>query len=401
MKNGIKGLLTLTLVTLVGICSGQNSFTGKLNPILTADSLRSGNSKDVLTSFFQLAFNRLTGPDKELNFTSNPFAIMLKSNPQLAIDHDYYRYRALRKTNFSFGIKLDTSFRFNGFSSGIKYALIDKRDSSTSQLLFKNLQNDSLGKEADKLQIALVEHAKTIQNINERKKFIAIVHDFYNKDVPFNKMDLSFLQVVKEIIQSDEAGFPHILNLVNNKPGSSMFKEQREVYDRLKNEIKDDLLWTVGVSDTTYKDQFFFSNVLFKTELVKGLGKPKKGSNWELDFQAGLNLIDDTIVKGRDLKRTLFNFEPGFNWVFRNGKNDQSVFELKFSGSYIHNFKKLYSNEDRDSLTFNGTIRIRIIEDIWIPLEFKYDPESGNVFGFINIRANFSSLGKLAKGMGS
>src|SRR5215203_293069 len=135
MKNGYKTLFTLLVLHSTLICAGQQITASKVKTILTADSLRSGNAKDVLTSFFQLSFNRLTGPDKELNFNSNPFAIMLKSNPELAIDSDYYRYRALRKTNFGFGIKLDTSFRFNGFSSGIKYALIDQRDSSTSKLL--------------------------------------------------------------------------------------------------------------------------------------------------------------------------------------------------------------------------------------------------------------------------
>ena len=72
--------------------------------------------------------------------------------------------------------------------------------------------------------------------------------------------------------------------------------------------------------------------------------------------------------------------------------------EIKFSGSYYHNFATLYANERRDSLTINGTLRVRILEDIWIPLEIKYDPKSGNVFGFLNIKANFTGLGKLLKG---
>ena len=71
---------------------------------------------------------------------------------------------------------------------------------------------------------------------------------------------------------------------------------------------------------------------------------------------------------------------------------------MKFGGSYQHNFGSLYPLEERDQLTFNGTLRLRLIADIWVPLEFKYDPKSGNVFGFLNVKANFSTLGNIAKG---
>ena len=82
---------------------------------LTADSLASGNYKDVLTSFFQLAFDKLTGKNKELKFSSNPYAIMLRANPELAIDSAYIRHKVLRNLNFNFSLKLDTSYKFNAF----------------------------------------------------------------------------------------------------------------------------------------------------------------------------------------------------------------------------------------------------------------------------------------------
>ena len=107
------------------------------------------------------------------------------------------------------------------------------------------------------------------------------------------------------------------------------------------------------------------------------------------------------IFCSRDLKRCIFNFEPGFNWVFRNKSNDQSFFEFKFAGSYRHNFIYLYNEEKRDNLTFNGTLRIRVIDDLWIPLEIKYDPANGNVFGFLSAKLNFTGLGKLLKGAGN
>ncbi|HVE60939.1 MAG TPA: hypothetical protein VNA26_03920, partial [Chitinophagaceae bacterium] len=235
MKTVIKYLSILLIMIFPQLILAQSS--SKIKPILTADSLRSGNAKDILTSFFQLAFNKLTGPNKELNFSSNPFAILLKSDPDLAIDRSYYKYRPLRKTNFSFGIKLDTSYRFNGFSSGIKYALIDKRDSSTSKLLFENLRNDSLANEVNELQKELVDYAlKNYPVIAERRKFIAKTNDLLNRNISFNKLDTAIQRVVTQIIGEDEDAYPHIIRLVRQNPGSNIFAEQRKQYNIYRNE---------------------------------------------------------------------------------------------------------------------------------------------------------------------
>ncbi len=112
----ILGRLTvsLSLLLLVHASQAQSSPSKAANikTILTADSLASGNWKDVLTSFFQLSFDKLTSNKKELNFQSNPFAILLKSHPEAAIDTNFVKYKTLRKINFGFGLQLDSSYRF-------------------------------------------------------------------------------------------------------------------------------------------------------------------------------------------------------------------------------------------------------------------------------------------------
>src|ERR1700744_4680241 len=128
MKNCIvKLLLVLPVIFIAVTCAAQGDTTAKTPAktsaptIFTADSLASGKAKDVLASFFQLAFDQLTGPNKQLNFVSNPFAVMLKSDSGLNLDANYYKYRRLRKTNIGFGLRLDSNFHFNGFSSGVTY----------------------------------------------------------------------------------------------------------------------------------------------------------------------------------------------------------------------------------------------------------------------------------------
>ncbi len=393
MRKYSAAAFSLLFFILIAITGFSQSNSDAIKSIITADSLRSGNTKDVFTSFFQLAFNNLTSKNKELNFNSNPFAIMLKSDPSLAADNSYYKYRVLRKMNFNFGLRLDTSYRFNGFSSAIKYALVNKRDSATSKLLFKKLLSDSLNNEAKMIEIKL-DSIERVDNTMDKREFVANLRAFLNnKDTAFKDLKPEFKLMVRQIIQ-DSGAYPILARSIHSDSTFNLRSAESNNYDSLKNLIKKGLLWTVSVADTTYKDQFFFSNIVFKTQLLKGFGKMKPGSNWEYDMQANLNLLDDTLHKGRDLKRTMLTIEPGFDLVLRTKNTDQSFLEFKFSGSYIRQFGSLYANERRDSLTVNATMRIRIINDIWIPLEIKYDPRSGNIFGFLNVRMNLKALGK-------
>src|SRR5688572_26188100 len=117
------------------------------NPALTADSLATGNYKDVLNSFFQLAFERMTSPTKELKFTGTPFAVMAKLDTTLLVDTLYTKYRTLRNINYTFSLRLDTSFRFDGFASGIKYAIINKRDETVSRAFLNTVRNNARAKQ--------------------------------------------------------------------------------------------------------------------------------------------------------------------------------------------------------------------------------------------------------------
>ncbi len=401
MRSSIKYIFLGLFLFAVHNSYSQTTKTA-VKTVLTADSLSSGNLKDVLTSFFQLSYDKLTGPNKELNFSSNPYALLLKTNPSVAIDTNYVKYRHMRKLNFSFGLKLDTSYRFNGFSSSVKYALIDKRDVTISRMLFKQLGSDSLSLQINILAEKLETYIDSIlpvgaANNDQREKYFMLANQLLTDSTTiFSKLDTAFQRMVKTV--AAENNLTTVTRLIKTNANLNLQKETLVHFNALKEEIKKGLLWTVSLSDTTYKNEFVFSNIVLKTELLKGLAKKlKPGSNWEFNTQASWNFMDDTLSKGRDLKRSIFSFEPGFNWVVRAKDSEMPFFELKFSGEYRHNFNRLYANEERNKFTFNGTVRLRIMNEIWIPIEFKYDPKDGNILGFINAKFNFSSLKKAAK----
>ena len=393
-----KILITLSLLASLIV---SNKTAAQVNPALatvfTADSVESGNAKDILTNFFQLALNNLIGDHKEINISSNPFAIMLKRNPKLSLDKSYKRYKPLRKLNFNLGMKLDSSFNFNGFSSGLKYSIIDQTDASTSKLISQKLHTDPLGLERDILADALNEQLLKISNQAEQIKFVTSINNLFQDNVPLNKMDAGFQEIVKAIVK--EKKLDKLADVFNRKAGQSFRTIDSLNFKELKNSIKNNLLWTIGVSDSTYKDKFRFSHISIVSELSKGIFDPEPGdNNLEINVRAAMDFSNDTLGSGRNLDRKIFSLEPGINWVIRDKTTERPFLEVKFSGSYYHNFANLYAGEKKDSLTLNGTLRIRILEDIWIPLEIKYDPKTGNAFGFLNIRANFTGLGKLLKG---
>jgi hypothetical protein len=369
----------------------------KTNLPLSADSLATGNYKDVLSSFFQLALDKLTGPNKEIRFTSNPFAVMARMDTSLLRDREYYNYRHLRDLNFSFTVKLDNSYNFNGFSSGIKYALINRRDETVSHIFIHDVLKDSTTQNLFALNNDLQKYISGLSNDTAaQNKFQNQKTKFFRGEINFDQLDKDFQQKVMQVAK--EENLDHLSAIMKTDSKFNIKKTAADIYKDIKENINNKVLWTVGFSDTTYNNKFMFSNMVLTSELLKGIDK-MKSKDIELHMKANMQLVDDSLKTGKDLKRSMFGFEPGLNFVLKNKNTLKSFFEFKLSGAYSHTFSTLYNGEKRDSLTLNGNLRIRIYDDIWIPLEIKYDPYSGNVFGLLNIKVNFTALGKMAKSL--
>ena len=389
MKRTLIYTIPFFIFSMLSISS--NAQNKKIAAIITADSLASGNYKDVLTSFFQIAFDKLTGKDKELKFSSNPYAVMMKANPDLEIDYNYKKNRVLRNLNFNFSLKLDTSYRFNGFSSGISYALINKRD-FTVYNEFIRLAIDK-NAEFNKLQNGISQALSGIEDADLKKRFREQGNKLLNDEsYTYDKLDDDIKQRVLKILT--DSNLTRIVKLIKNNSTANIAKSCRDGYNEVKKSFQSKPLLLLSITDTTAKDEFLFSNITLKAEYLKGFGMSKPGANWELNIPATVNFVDDISLTGRDLKRSVFRIEPGINLVIRNSDAAHSFLEMKFSSEYMHIFSQLYPNEKKDSFSFNGIFRIKIINDIWIPLRFKYDPQNGNVLGFLSVKYNFSGQGK-------
>ena len=375
--------------------AGYNSLSQdkKAIPVFTADSLASGNYKDVFLSFFQLAFENLVGPQKELKFTSNPYAIMMRAKPELAIDTSYLKYKALRNLNFAVGLRVDSNFKFNGFNMGVNYALINKRD-YTVYREFLNLV-EARNKEFTSMNTGVALKYSLLQDTDS--VFAEKFFDQWQQLINDTKLTLDQLdpRVKAELLNvATDRNVSGFKKMVEENQKVNIKVAMAERYREEKELFKNRLLWTIGITDTTYTDQFFFSNVVLSTQILKGFSKKLSPNGFEIDIKGTYNFVDDTLQTGRDLKRSLLNVQGGINYVRRHRSTDISFFEFKAAASYRKIFTGVYAAEIPEIFTLIGTLRLRIFEEIWIPLQFEYDPNLGNLFGLISLKFNFTALKK-------
>ncbi len=99
---------------------------------------------------------------------------MAKMDTSLLVDTKYYNYRHLRDLNFSFAARLDSSYKFNGLSSGLKYALINRRDETVSRAFLISVADNYKTQELFTLNNDVEKYIATLINNPELQKMSGI-----------------------------------------------------------------------------------------------------------------------------------------------------------------------------------------------------------------------------------
>lgn len=355
------------------------------NVIRTATQLASGNYKDVLTSFFQLAYQDLTD-HKEFNFSSNIFAIKLKTDPTLNISKNFLKQTFARNSNIKFSLQLDSNFHFGGVKGGYKYALVNRRDYAISRA-FNYMVLQATHNYAAAFNAAVAEISRRYPE-DEGGRATALVNEmnhFFNDTT--NRIQFSQLsKEAKELIETFFIG-----NEFHISDSWDPRRDLNSIYQNLISDFQKKLLWTVESNFATYPDGKLFSNIELISEAAAGVIPINHRNNIEFSAKVNYSFRDDSLSFGRDLNRQLLLCDFGFNWVCRNARSKPAL-ELKAAGSLQQIPMGIYKDERRSEFLFAGTLRIHITDNISVPIEIHYDPKSGNVFGFLNVRSNFDWL---------
>lgn len=362
--------------------TGVRTKTDSVNEIRSAAHRASGNSKDVLASFFQLAFNDLT-TNREFNLNSNLFAIKLKTNPSLSIDTNFVRQTFARNSNIMISVKLDTNFNFTGAKAGYKYAIVNNRDYAVSKLYNARVLQEAGG------------HLKALRQINTEISarfpdstaipLVLEINSFFNDTtVTFGTLSPTAQQLVKSYFLSDNMKFDNSWNAR---------RDLNQIVNRIMDEYHKKLLWTVAASFVT-NSSARFTDVNMSTEATAGMLEINPRNFIEFTIKADLTFSGDSLTGQQNLKRQVLTSQFGFNWVNR-GADKKPFMEFEAAGGFDYIPNVMYPGEQRTKLMFTGTFRIRISNQFWIPVDIKYDPGAGKVFGFLSVRSNFDLLNRL------
>lgn len=378
-----KKLIPFILVFLVvtKISSAQKNSSAK-DSLKTAAHLKSGNSQDVLISFFQLAFNDLTGDNKTFKFQSSLFAIKAKTDDDLWLDRNYLKEKFSRNFVFSIAPSLDSSFKFKSNSIGFKYAIVNNRDKT----IFDFSKPTDMHFLSVKRQ-AIEEYAKDFEKPNESGDYKKAVSFFLDEDeerTDLKDLPPRFLEILGKVKKGT----------IFDKFTAEQFRDYlNDQYKSLAQYVENRALWTVESSFASTNNGNLFSGVNVSSVFLKGLIPENKKTNIELNLKASMDFSDDTIsLNVNDLNRQVFNFSGGLNWIILRNSKSKSIIEFKAAVAYNYIFKGVYLNENKSKFTGDGTLRFRITDQIWIPVNIMYDPGNGNVFGFISVRSNFDWL---------
>jgi len=355
--------------------------------IRTAADLKSGTSQDVLSSFFKLAYQNLSDGHR-FQFSSSLFAVKAKTDTTLWIDTNYNKHVFLRNLVLGIDLGLDSSNKFKDASLSIKYALVNNRDKNIFEFRSNGKQLDTYLDLANRLYAKGI----TVYGASKPKSadYTSAINFCYpDKKHPKTKLDSvpkRFLNIL-DSLQKDKQ-FVQIKNFnVEN-----LLDSLKDTYNTISGLMSQASLWTVGGQITT-NQQNALSRGNLNTEYLKGITNNKSSMGLELDIKGELDIYDTTAVS-KSYNRNVLSSSAGINWIiYKDKKSQKSYVEFKPALAYNNILSGQIPGETKSKFTGDGILRFRITDNLWLPIDIKYDPQSGKFFGLLNITSNFDWLG--------
>lgn len=347
------------------------------------ENSKSGNYKDIFSSFFQLASENFDPKTKSLNFNSTLFAIKSQANPELLKDINIRQAGFSRNFQFNVKLDMDNDYKYKGFTGGFTFAIINGRDKSLAILT-----DSKYGELHEKFKKMLVsvrkelvtemsslgdpERQKATDDLDEE------IENIKNAKEPTNSSICN--NIIAKYDKSNS-----ILEGYSDKDIKTLVSHLKKLKDLEYEKIDAKPLWTVS-ADGTANTEGKFNKASFGTIFLVG---NKKAWN-EIDLRAKLTYTD--TLKLEHLPRTGFNANAGMNFKIGKDSSQKSYFEVKIYGEYNAIFNNLIAEEKKNNFLANSDIRIRLTDDLWIPITVKYDTNKANFLGFLNVTYNFNPL---------
>lgn len=390
----MKKIIFLTIVFISNIFNAQEITAQQQETVKKlvkeTENSKGGNYKDVLSSFLQLAATNFTGADKSIEMNTTLFAIKAKADPELE-KGNFQAERFSRNFQFNFKLNLDDKYKYKGFTGGLTYAIINDRDRRLAVLT-----NTVYGKEFEKYREIIIEIQQEINNNalnqNELDNLSKAIEDITNA-VPYDKTKSEnkyYNIVITKFKEKAEK-----IKTFKNKDITVYADYLKGLEENEFEKIDAKPLWTLS-ADGTAGETGKFNKASVSSVFLKGI----PGKN-EIDIRARF-IYSDTLIIG-SLPRIEFVSTAGINfkWYTKDvetkdqkveTEKQKSYFEIKGGLEYNSILKNILATEKKDKFLANAEIRVRITNDLWLPLIIKYDIEKANFLGFLNVTYNFEGF---------
>lgn len=371
-------LLTILLLPLA--IHAQEISNSPENQIRTiakeTEKSKSGNYREVLNSFFQLVSNNLTNESKslELNFTLYDLKSIFNKN--LKTDYGYVKETTSRNLQFNLKGNFNGEFKEAGYTGGITYAIVNKRDKGLAEFT-QEIETiyDDLQVSMDSITSRIIKTIPSEEMSYKMKALNEMAKEFINNQTINSKdYDPLLYNQFMGLINNYTTEFK-----VENDPKATAQKLDNAKTAYYKN-LDQKPLWTIYMDGSV--DNGDFSGSSIGTTYLRG------GRWYEIDARAKF-IHTDTLSSG--LSRNELNLKAGVNFKVWKDSNERSLFEVKGYGEYNSIFKNVLPDEDRNKILANVDFRIRLSDDLWVPITVKYDIENSNLLGFLNITYNFET----------
>lgn len=384
--------------------------TSNSSVIRTENNLKSGNTLDVLTNFFQLAFQDLTGANKSFTFKSTLFGIKTSVDSSLRVDTNFRKQNFARNLQFELGVHTSGNFKPVGMSGGFTYALINNRDrkeadfrntayvtaleqyhkgKSEAESAYRKLLRDSLNNvilpEIDRIGVQLTDpdFTQERQTLNRQLDSMKQIRENVSKmRADFNAVTNGKAPVPQDLQTAyDDIGLTELHQKVGN------------IYDSLMLEKASHGLLTVGLYARTDSNTSIFNEGNLEFIYLKGLGGKRR---IEADVRA-LIQCKDTLTPDNKYQFGM-HLTGGANIIVLQSRyTHKSLLEIKPNLEFKSILSQQYPDQE-NYFFFNMDVRLRITDDIWIPVFIKYDIKNQNFLGFLNVSANLDALSDLIPG---
>lgn len=368
------------------------------NTLKQIENAKSGNLLDAFGSFYQFAFKNMDVNNKSLDLNSTLFSLVKNYDADILNTKSRKSIEFLRNFQINAKVNLDKKLSFDGYSAGFTYAILNKRDKGfidiehTSFAADINEYNREIGQAVTDVTVKELTDFHTTNgrnmDLSEKQKL--------SYDITKVATALRNNKTVDEDLKKIYTDYKAILD--TRIAASDYFKPKR---DKNGQPIakSDDLTKFIGDAKKDFlkeleKKPFLSIASSGITDREGQLNKASAelifligGHNGELDIRAKFNYADTLDIP--DSQRSIFNGKIGYNLKVIKGKEDKSYFEIKAYGEYNKILKNVLADEEEEQITANADFRIRLSDDLWIPLTIKYDPENSNFLGFLNVTYNF------------